>query len=286
MSNKTMSETLASNNNNFVTYDNLGDISDSLNKDRQDLFTMLWNQDSVIIYSEYDNWSEFETYCIDQIKEGKYPINPKHSNASFGSIRYIKWDALILVRTTSTIETEKTVTAPDGKEITVTVQEGDTAHYGYTLYVYRYNDDPSKAELEPVNCDDSMDAIYEYINNNFESPSYLIDLTRYDYIFNYKINDWSNAIRKAINDNKLPAEVLPTSSSHPSHNATIYYKCRQYEDDGNQNTQIVYVRSYYHYSGDDSFGISSFTVFEISADVGFTDLQMDAIQNIIDAPAQ
>lgn len=289
MSNKTMNETLASNNNNFVTYDNLDNILEFLNNDRFDLFTMLWNQDRVIIYNVDDDWDEFGEYCITQIKQGGYPINPKHRKANFyhngDSIMYIKWDALILVRTTSTIDTEKTVTAPDGKTDTYTVQEEDTEHYGYTLYVYKYNDDPSKAELEPVNCDDSMDAIYDFIDDNYSYPAYITDLTYYKYIFDYKVNDWRTAIQKAIDNDTFPP-VLPTSSNYPEYNAVIYYKCRQYVDDSDRNTQIVYVRTFYRYSAKyTTFSMSPFVVFDTFADVGFTDSQMDAIQDIIEAPA-
>lgn len=287
-----MSETLASNNNNFVTYDNLDNILDSLNNDRFDLFTMLWNQDRVIIYNANDSWNEFRLYCVDRIKKGDYPINPKHKNAAFyhnsDSIMYIKWDALILVRTTAIIDTEKTVTTPDGKTTTtVTVSEEDTEHYGYTLYVYKYNDDPSKAELEPVNCDSSMDAIYDFIDENY-SPyqAYMVDLTYCKYIFDYDIQNWRTAIQNAITDKNIPS-VLPSSSDHPKYNATVYYKCRQYADDGCKNTQIVYIQTFYKYLANvDEFNMTQFNVFDTFADVGFTDLQMDAIQDIIGTPAQ
>lgn len=291
-----MGETLTTNNSNFVSYDNLDDTLYSLTGGIYDLFTMLWNQDRVIIYKESDNYSEFEQYCTDQIQYGSYPINPKHRHASFygphnDSIEYIKWDALILVRKTATHTTTKQVTTSGGKTVDATVHEEDTKHYGYTLWVYRYNEDPSKAELEPVNCDESMRQIYEYVNDELEDYAYttsIIGLTNYNYIFNYKISDWKSEIESLINDSKLPP-VLPTSSLHPKSNSEIYYKCRQYTDDGNSDTQIVYVHtSYTYHPYDDSFYMSPFEAVDILPDVGFTESQMNEIQEIIigDIPAQ
>lgn len=291
-----MSETLTTNNSNFVSYDNLGDTLYSLTGGIYDLFTMLWNQDRVIIYEESGNYSKFEQYCLNQIQDGKYPINPKHRYASnYGpeykdSIEYIKWDALILVRKTATYTTTKQVTS-GGKTADVTVDEEDTKHYGYTLWVYRYNEDPSKAELEPVNCDESMGQIYEYVNDELEDYAYttsMIDLTNYNYIFNYNISNWISEIESLINDTKLPP-VLPTSSVHPKSNLEIYFKCRQYTDDGNSDTQIVYVHTSYTYRpSDDSFNMSYFKVVDILPDVGFTESQMNEIQEIIGGgiPAQ